>query len=120
MSTESKAEIRNHQSEILYIFTRTSLHVEAGAIDQPIQRERHTRFPIIPASSLKGTFADAWNDTLRDENDAQGKREKGPCDRRRRSFPRSLAFRLGQRQASFRRCGAVLRSEVAGLSGSLG
>ena len=57
-----------NKSRILYLFTRTPLHVGAGAsvgaIDQPIQRERHTGFPIIPASSLKGTFADAWSDTL--------------------------------------------------------
>jgi CRISPR-associated protein Cmr4 len=53
-------------SRPLVIFTRTPLHVGAGssvgAIDQPIQRERHTGFPIIPASSLKGTFSDCWND----------------------------------------------------------
>lgn len=61
-----------NNSRILYLFTRTPLHVGAGAsvgaIDQPIQRERHTGFPIIPASSLKGTFADAWNDGLLDED----------------------------------------------------
>jgi CRISPR-associated protein Cmr4 len=53
---------------ILYIFTRTPLHVGAGtsvgAIDQPIIRERHTGFPVIPASSLKGTFADEWNERV--------------------------------------------------------
>jgi CRISPR-associated protein Cmr4 len=58
------------KSKILYLFTRTPLHVGAGAsvgaIDQPVQRERHTGFPIIPASSLKGSFADAWNDNLTD------------------------------------------------------
>ena len=47
-------------SKILYIFTRTPLHVGAGssvgAIDQPIQRERHTGFPIIPGSSIKGVL----------------------------------------------------------------
>ena len=51
-------------TKLLYLFTRTPLHVGAGssvgAIDQPIQRERHTGFPIIPASSLKGSFADQW------------------------------------------------------------
>jgi CRISPR-associated protein Cmr4 len=51
-------------TKLLCIFTRTPLHVGAGAsvgaIDQPIQRERHTGFPIIPASSLKGSFADQW------------------------------------------------------------
>ena len=59
------------QTRILYLYTRTPLHVGAGssvgAIDQPIQRERHTGFPIIPASSLKGSFADHWNDNLVDE-----------------------------------------------------
>lgn len=52
------------KSKILYLFTRTPLHVGAGAsvgaIDQPIQRERHTGFPIIPGSSLKGVLADLY------------------------------------------------------------
>lgn len=52
--------------KLLYLFTRTPLHVGAGAsvgaIDQPIIRERHTGFPVIPATSLKGTFADEWNE----------------------------------------------------------
>ncbi len=58
-------------TKLLYLFTRTPLHVGAGAsvgaIDQPIQRERHTGFPIIPASSLKGSFADQWPVTLRNQ-----------------------------------------------------
>jgi len=49
-------------SRILYLFTRTPLHVGAGssvgAIDQPIVRERHTGFPIIPGSSIKGVLRD--------------------------------------------------------------
>ena len=52
-------------SKILTLFTRTPLHVGAGAsvgaIDQPIIRERHTGFPIIPGSSLKGVLADLWH-----------------------------------------------------------
>jgi len=59
------------KTRILYLFTRTPLHVGAGAsvgaIDQPVQRERHTGFPIIPASSLKGSFADQWPTSLKDE-----------------------------------------------------
>ena len=53
------------KTKILYLFTRTPLHVGAGssvgAIDQPIQRERHTGFPIIPGSSIKGVLADSYN-----------------------------------------------------------
>ena len=56
--------------KLLYIFTRTPLHVGAGssvgAIDQPIQRERHTGFPIIPGSSIKGVLADQGNATDED------------------------------------------------------
>jgi len=55
-----KSEIRN--PKLLYLFTRTPLHVGAGssvgAIDQPIIRERHTGFPVIPGSSIKGVLAD--------------------------------------------------------------
>ena len=49
-------------TRILFLFTRTPLHVGAGAsvgaIDQPVQRERHTGFPIIPGSSIKGVLRD--------------------------------------------------------------
>jgi CRISPR-associated protein Cmr4 len=56
------------KQKLLYLFTRTPLHVGAGAsvgaIDQPIIRERHTGFPTVPASSLKGSFSDEWNSFL--------------------------------------------------------
>lgn len=51
-------------TKLLTIFTRTPLHVGAGssvgAIDQPVVRERHTRFPAIPGSSIKGVVASLW------------------------------------------------------------
>ena len=51
-------------TKLLTIFTRTPLHVGAGssvgAVDQPVIRERHTRFPVIPGSSLKGVIAALW------------------------------------------------------------
>lgn len=54
------------QTKIMSIFTRTPLHVGAGssvgAVDQPVIRERHTRFPVIPGSSLKGVLADLWRE----------------------------------------------------------
>lgn len=46
----------------LYFRALTPLHPGSGAnpgvIDLPIQRERHTRWPNIPASALKGVFRD--------------------------------------------------------------
>jgi CRISPR-associated protein Cmr4 len=51
-------------TRLLHIFTRTPLHVgtgsSVGAIDMPIQRERHTQIPIIPGSGLKGVLRDLW------------------------------------------------------------
>jgi len=62
------SEAQTNTSRPLIIFTRTPLHVGAGssvgAIDQPIQRERHTGFPIIPGSSLKGVLRDHMRDAL--------------------------------------------------------
>jgi CRISPR-associated protein Cmr4 len=53
---------------IMTLFARTPVHVGAGnsvgAVDSPIQRERHTRIPIIPGSSLKGVLADLWPEDM--------------------------------------------------------
>jgi CRISPR-associated protein Cmr4 len=70
---------RTMQSRLLYLFTRTPLHVGAGAsvgaIDQPIQRERHTGFPIIPGTALKGVLADDY--LARNEDGSLAKDESG-------------------------------------------
>lgn len=45
-----------------FLFTHTPLHVGAGSsvgyVDLPIQREPHTKIPIVPGSSLKGVLRD--------------------------------------------------------------
>ena len=50
---------------ILFIHALTGLHpgggTALGVIDQPIRRERHTGWPIIPGSSLKGVLRSAFN-----------------------------------------------------------
>jgi CRISPR-associated protein Cmr4 len=67
------------KQKLLYLFTRTPLHVGAGssvgAIDQPIIRERHTGFPIIPGSSVKGVLRDHLHKSLGESalNDLFGK-----------------------------------------------
>jgi len=67
--------------QILSTFTRTPLHIgsgsSVGAIDQPIQRERATGFPIIPGSSLKGSLVDLFqNDqTMEGKNFKERKKE---------------------------------------------
>lgn len=46
------------KAALLFMYTLTPLHPGSGAsvaaVDLPIQRERHTRFPMIQASGVKG------------------------------------------------------------------
>lgn len=48
---------------LLYLHALTSLHPGSGhalgVVDLPVQRERHTQWPVIPGSSLKGVLRDA-------------------------------------------------------------
>lgn len=101
-------------SRKLILFTRTPLHVGAGAsvgaIDQPIQRERHTGFPIIPASSLKGTFADHWNTTLTAVDSAK---PEGPRARVSKSGTfTDAAWLFGSDDANQAAAGALLFGEA--------
>lgn len=70
------------KSKILSIFTRTPLHVgcgsSVGAVDQPVVRERHTGYPVIPGSTLKGALADLW--TKGDGNVQGGNTPQGTPD----------------------------------------
>jgi CRISPR-associated protein Cmr4 len=47
---------------MLFLYTETPLHAGSGTsvagVDLPIQRERHTQYPMIQASGLKGAFRD--------------------------------------------------------------
>lgn len=64
------------KTKILSLFTRTPLHIGAGAsvgaVDQPVIRERHTGFPCIPGSAIKGVIADLF---LTD--DCKGRNDRG-------------------------------------------
>lgn len=48
---------------LMFLHAQTSLHpgsgTALGVVDLPIQRERHTQWPLIPATSLKGVLRDA-------------------------------------------------------------
>ncbi len=50
-------------SALLFIHCLTGLHpgsgTALGVVDLPVQRERHTRWPIVPGSSLKGVLEDS-------------------------------------------------------------
>jgi len=82
------------KTKTLYLFTRTPLHVGAGssvgAVDQPVQRERHTGFPIIPGSSIKGVLRDYFK-TPETGDDVFG-REANKKDKEDTGHAGSLGF----------------------------
>lgn len=59
------------KNTILYIYTETAMHagtgVGLGAVDLPIQREKHTNYPIIQASGVKGALRHAIELQLDDD-----------------------------------------------------
>lgn len=50
-------------AKLLFIHALTGLHPGSGSalgvVDMPVQRERHTQWPLIPGSSLKGVLRNA-------------------------------------------------------------
>lgn len=65
----------NTKSNILFIHAQTSLHPGSGtgtsAIDLPVQRERHTDWPLIPGSTIKGVLRDYCRIKIAEENSGQ-------------------------------------------------
>jgi CRISPR-associated protein Cmr4 len=53
---------------VLGLYTETPLHCGAeggtGYVDLPVQRERHTNYPVIPGSTIKGVLRDELKDAL--------------------------------------------------------
>ncbi len=61
------------QATPLFLICETPLHAgsgdDLGVVDLPIQRERHTSFPKIEGSSLKGSLREAFENKLTVDND---------------------------------------------------
>src|SRR5206468_12495768 len=66
---EIMTELRtNILGGLLGLYAQTSLHPGAGTalgtVDLPVQRERHTHWPTIAASALKGILRDACREKI--------------------------------------------------------
>ena len=59
----------SNSSSLLFLHAQTSIHPGSGSsvgvVDLPVMRERHTGWPIIPASSLKGVLRDKARENAR-------------------------------------------------------
>ncbi len=56
------SESKKHENRIITLLAETSLHPgtgqSTGIVDLPIQRERHTNFPMIQSTGMKGCLRD--------------------------------------------------------------
>lgn len=85
------------EKRILSILVETPLHAgsgsELGLVDLPIQRERHTGFPKIESSTLKGSLRDALEWRMGNKN-AEITVLFGPDGEEARNNPRAGAMAL--------------------------
>ncbi len=69
---------------LLFLHAQTALHpgsgTALGTVDLPVQRERHTEWPVIPGSALKGVLRDACREAI-----AVGLPSEGAGSRRQRA-----------------------------------
>ncbi len=69
---------------ILFLHAQTSLHpgsgTALGVVDLPVQRERHTQWPLIPGSALKGILRDACREKARHKPEHGGSRQRANED----------------------------------------
>lgn len=107
-------------TKILYLFTRTPLHVGAGAsvgaIDQPVQRERHTGFPIIPGSSIKGVLADGAAYLARNGQGRVCRDENRNAPERTEAGAKLFGLGAGKQEGDNGRAGAISFGEASLLA----
>lgn len=64
----------SNKFEVFHLYAETSIHAgtgsDIGIVDLPIQRERHTEYPVIWSSSLKGAVRSYAKDAGRKDTDA--------------------------------------------------
>src|SRR5262249_20146558 len=67
-------------ARLLFLHAQTGLHpgsgTALGTVDLPVQRERHTQWPTIPASALKGILRDACREKAKEKPEHGGSRKK--------------------------------------------
>jgi CRISPR-associated protein Cmr4 len=59
----------HEKAALLFLHAQTGLHpgsgTALGVVDLPVQRERHTHWPLIPGSALKGVLRDRCREVAR-------------------------------------------------------
>jgi CRISPR-associated protein Cmr4 len=70
------------ENALLFIHALTGLHpgsgTALGVVDLPVQRERHTQWPTIPGSSLKGILRDVCREKLAGQGKSREEADAAP------------------------------------------
>lgn len=83
MSNATATPMQSQTTALLFIHAQTSLHpgsgTALGVVDLPVQRERHTQWPVIPGSALKGILRDACREKAKEhyQDEFEDKQENG-------------------------------------------
>ncbi len=76
----SDAPTKEQAAGLLFLHAQTGLHpgsgTALGAVDLPVQRERHTGWPTVPGSALKGILRDACREAAKSKPEHGGSRQK--------------------------------------------
>jgi len=71
MSSVSSSARNGRSAAVLFLHAQTALHpgsgTALGAVDLPVQRERHTQWPTIAGSALKGVLRDLCREQAKAE-----------------------------------------------------
>jgi len=87
----SETKSNDRCGALLFLHAQTALHpgsgTALGVVDLPVQRERHTDWPIIPGSALKGILRDACREKAKanylEPSNEEDEKEKSLTPRQR-------------------------------------
>jgi CRISPR-associated protein Cmr4 len=70
--------VNGQSARLLFLHAQTGLHpgsgTALGTVDLPVQRERHTQWPNVPGSALKGILRDLCREEARARHEGSRKR----------------------------------------------
>ena len=113
------------EATLLFLHALTAIHpgggTALGVVDLPVQRERHTQWPMIAGSSLKGVLRDACRRSLGDGKEGKALLHAafGPETSNASDFAGALAF-TDARLLAFPRSFSSGRVRLGDLSGGVG
>lgn len=111
----SNASLNGRSAAVLFLHAQTGLHsgsgTALGTVDLPVQRERHTQWPTIAGSALKGVLRDLCRKGAKRER-PEGESLSPRCWANRRHQKLVAAFGPGTPEESSEHAGAIALTDA--------